>query len=543
LQVASDTYADRIRLFRDLNLVSPDTHERVIAAYRSATDVLSTQLGLGSRIVSRRHQETFGEYFVAPSGRYSDLEADDLASINQAKATLTGSLQGAIMQVNEFLGSSFGDLLKQRDLTGLLEAPEFQRALYLSDLFNINPHPNVYERHLKRFVLDKRAFHGRPISAFIVGPAGFGKTSFCRWHTIEDDRLFSQQQHGWISVYIALHKLTRQELLTLEETVASYARATVKYFSRTTSSKEGFRIYLDGLDEVIDEDDRGRVLALLRQKPAIDGPAAYVVTSRDYLIGSGTLGIPRLSLAVLSDEKVLELSRLWLQDPILVKELKAQLDATPSLKDLARIPLLGTLIILVFRRTKGLPENKLRLYECFIGLLCSGWDLAKGVQRGARHKAEFKILVLRRVAFHVHTDRSKSFSPSNVNNVLRELDVKFDSEEAALLVDELLTDGVIQRSGADLEFRHLSFQEYLAAVDLFHDPLRDNAGSCLESYLEGDNWYRDVLQFYVLLVRDPVSAVRWIDREIQTRKISKGSRTKVAIESLKNVARHGLMGL
>ena len=53
--------------------------------------------------------------------------------------------------------------------------------------------------------------------------------------------------------------------------------------------------------------------------------------------------------------------------------------------------------------------TRVKLYETFIGLLCSGWDLAKGIQGRARHKAEFKILVLRRLAFHTHIERKKIF--------------------------------------------------------------------------------------------------------------------------------------
>ncbi|MGH9632297.1 MAG: hypothetical protein ACRD7E_28670, partial [Bryobacteraceae bacterium] len=174
-------------------------------------------------------------------------------------------------------------------------------------------------------------------------------------------------------------------------------------------------------------------------------------------------------------------------------------------------------------------------------LLCSGWDLAKGVQRRARHKAEFKTLVLRRLAFRAHSEKKKSFPISSLNAVLREFEVRFDEEDSELLLHELLTDGVVHKSAGELEFRHLSFQEYLAAIDLLHDPLREHAGSYLESYLTGDSWYKDVLHFYVQLLREPVAAARWIDREVHARKIPK-SAGKPGIRSLRDAARLGISG-
>jgi hypothetical protein len=48
------------------------------------------------------------------------------------------------------------------------------------------------------------------------------------------------------------------------------------------------------------------------------------------------------------------------------------------------VPLLGTLVIAVFKKMKSLPESKIKLYEIFVELMCGGWDLAKNVRRDTR---------------------------------------------------------------------------------------------------------------------------------------------------------------
>lgn len=55
-------------------------------------------------------------------------------------------------------------------------------------------------------------------SALITGPAGYGKTTFCRWHAIRDANKLVQKQASILPVYRALHPLSRGTLGTFEET-------------------------------------------------------------------------------------------------------------------------------------------------------------------------------------------------------------------------------------------------------------------------------------------------------------------------------------
>jgi predicted NACHT family NTPase len=61
------------------------------------------------------------------------------------------------------------------------------------------------------------------------------------------------------------------------------------------------------------------------------------------------------------------------------------------------------------------------------------------------------------------------------------------------------------------EFAHLSFQEFLAAKDLIGDPLATRANNTLQSFPGGDNWWREVLLFYIGLSGKPRELRNWLN--------------------------------
>jgi hypothetical protein len=540
---ASESYSSKVRQFVHLGLLSPGTHEDLRQAYIVTEEIISAALARQTDVRWRDLNVKHPGCFIAPPTPFSELTEEDSTKLEAQKQRISARLAAGTSEINSLLGTPLRMSVSDSNIENLLGTDAFQRAIYLSDYFHFAPHRDVFEGNTKRIQVDRRVFHNRGISTLIVGQAGFGKTSFCRWHTLEDDKLFSQKAHGWVSVYIPLHKLDPQAFVDLAGTVAEHARQTSQYFGRVDQQREGYRIYLDGLDEVVEENARAKVLSLLRKNPPIDGPVAYVVTSRDYLVGQGTLGIRRLGLSLLSRDQVERLIRLWLGDETIARSLLRQLSELPALAELARIPLLGTLIILVFRRTRSLPTSRLQLYEAFVGLLCSGWDLAKGVQRAAHYKAEFKVLILRRLAYLVHRARRRTFNAVDLNRAIEELEIQSKDGDLSSLLDELLADGVVHSVGNDLEFRHLSFQEYLAAVDIFHDPRRGKAGAFLAEYLRGDNWYREALQFFLLSVKDSVAGEQWIDEECDARGIRRSNRVRERMHVLQRAAKQGVAGL
>jgi len=95
------------------------------------------------------------------------------------------------------------------------------------------------------------------------------------------------------------------------------------------------------------------------------------------------------------------------------------------------------------------------------------------------------------------------------------------------LLQELIEDGLIVCSGNIYYFSHQSFQEYLAAKDLA-DPTGKRQTQVLRWYLEGKDWWREVILFFIATQR-PQDVEIWIRKEagqLTPRSVQMGSRIR-----------------
>jgi hypothetical protein len=76
-------------------------------------------------------------------------------------------------------------------------------------------------------------------------------------------------------------------------------------------------------------------------------------------------------------------------------------------------------------------------------------------------------------------------------------------------LQEIIEDGLLVRVGSLLLFAHLSFQEFLAAKDL-QDPQGQRPKQTLSWYLNGKDWWKEVLGFYVTLTDRPGDTDEWV---------------------------------
>ena len=76
-------------------------------------------------------------------------------------------------------------------------------------------------------------------------------------------------------------------------------------------------------------------------------------------------------------------------------------------------------------------------------------------------------------------------------------------------LQDVVEDGLLVRVGTALTFSHLSFQEFLAARDL-RDPMGTRPKQALSWYFNGNDWWREVLSFYVTLSDRPGEIDEWL---------------------------------
>jgi len=82
------------------------------------------------------------------------------------------------------------------------------------------------------------------------------------------------------------------------------------------------------------------------------------------------------------------------------------------------------------------------------------------------------------------------------------------------LLNELRHDGLLVTTAAGVRFRHLSFQEYLAAEFLQGgDQSGQRAKPILRKFYGGDDWWHDVLGFYVTRTSNPTVMEEWLIKQ------------------------------
>ena len=353
----------------------------------------------------------------------------------------------------------------------------------------------------------------------IVGAPGYGKTSFCRWHALQDAENYNAGKSAVLPVYVPLHRLSREDIHTFDKAFLGHLGQSalvgnVKSSSRKTSEK--VRVYLDGLDEVSSISLRQQIVRLAKNSIKADSKYQVILTSRNHIYAPYLNWFPRIALGGFEEDDIKALIVQWLgkktEDS---KKFYEQLRGIPTLNSLMRTPLLATLIILVFRQTGRLPENRTRLYEVFIELLSGGWDIAKRVLRKSKFGQRVKIPVLKSLAALLHERRRREFGKDEIKLAIRATLSKAMLNDWELMRDEFIEDGLIAKSGNIFQFSHFSFQEFLVAKDYIGHPNPTKINNAVISLLRGDDWWKEPVGFYIGLSGNPREITSWLNAHIR----------------------------
>ena len=352
--------------------------------------------------------------------------------------------------------------------------------------------------------------------ALITAPAGFGKTSFCRWNVLNDLKDLKEEHSKIIPILIPLHQVAIDEGTTATDLFFS-SKSLAEMWSSRTAPDTGkvlrrFRLYLDGLDEVPDHKKQRAIMRLASDLKALEPTVHIVLTGREHVAGSHPNTMSRLHVAEMNDAQINELFDQWFSDFGDRKAaFKKQLEAVPSIKQVMSVPLLATLVLSVYESTSTLPESRIRLYDMFIALMAGGWDVAKRVHRETQFGPQPKTTVLQYLAGRLQLNESREASRSQFSAAVRILLPALEARSTALL-EEIVHDGLLVPVAGGYAFSHLSFQEYLAAKDLM-EPRGTKASEALGRYLNGNQWWKEVLSFYVALSGQPKEMENFIRGE------------------------------
>lgn len=355
--------------------------------------------------------------------------------------------------------------------------------------------------------LAKPGKKGRP-SAVLLGDPGSGKTTLLRFAAV------------WFAGGVKIEGATapKKSVLPLFLPFREYVQACAKNecsllnfledqaanhlqvklpegFLETAIEKGDAVLLLDGLDEVGDSGARQamleRVLAFCAQYPRLP----VLITSRVAGYDEAPLpkeergGFRHFRLASFSDKDLALFVRNWyaVQEPVDsaardegVEDLSAAFRADPRVRELAKNPLLATLIALVHRFEAHLPGERAKLYELCIKTLLETWPAARK-RRFEEIDEGLQRAYLEDLALRMQEERKLSASRVVVIGLERLVSTlveillarnKEDPEVVRRRIERWVqhldqgTGLLVEQRPSMYAFFHFSFLEYLAACAL-----------------------------------------------------------------------------
>jgi hypothetical protein len=276
-------------------------------------------------------------------------------------------------------------------------------------------------------------------------------------------------------------------------------------------------LLIDGLDEIHSDADRAAFVANLEMFLNDYPKVRLVVTSREagFALVAPTIArfCARWGIAPLGEEAIRLLSRYWHRLMVGISaasdvEAEAVADRIigyPALRRLAENPLLLTMLLVVKHGAGQLPVDRVGLYEravevlldtwnikghaplntkeCVPQLACVAYELLKAGKQTATKEELLSIIETARREIA----RIKLYAHGTPDEFLRRVELR----------SSLLVEAGHQVQGARTvpfyQFRHLTFQEYLAAVAASGGyylayAQKDNVLTPLEEFLTAEEW-------------------------------------------------------
>mgnify|MGYP000148814754 CR=1 FL=1 len=274
-------------------------------------------------------------------------------------------------------------------------------------------------------------------------------------------------------------------------------------------------LLLDGLDEVVGSTALQRVAETILAAGRAFPRSPLLVTCRSLDYEAERLrqlpGVPTQTLADLTDEQIARFVAAWYAELAAsgrrtaaqatddTRALSQAIAAQPELRELARLPLLLTVMALVHTNKGALPDARALLYKECIDLLLLRWRQPQGepdllARLGLPQFRSSDLLTLMAgLGFAAHEAAERDPKQAAVSADLNESHLiallaagfaQYDATRKHALA-ELVLEALAQRNGLLLQrgpgvyaFPHRTFQEFLAGYHLLRQ--RDYQKRCLE---------------------------------------------------------------
>ena len=355
---------------------------------------------------------------------------------------------------------------------------------------------------------------------FILGKPGAGKTTFLKYIAIKA----AEQTIDKVPVFVSLKEWADSGLELMAYIVERFEICgfpSAQLFVEELLESGGALVLFDGLDEVNQDtgqrDKQTREMNNFVEK--FDRTQCLItcrIAANDYSFQPFTY----VEIADFTEKQIKTFVNNWFRnedgerDSRTSKRFLADFakENNKGLRDLARTPLLLTLLCLAFDETLTFPRRRVEIYEEAIDALLKKWDASRRISRDNVYRKlsrGHKENLFAQVAAKTF-ERNEYFIPQKelersivdyVKNVPPHDTNEATDGEAILKAIEAQHGIFVERARGVYSFSHLTFQEYFTAKQIVANATKQNLKEFTQKHCLDGRW-REVFLLTVSLLPD-----------------------------------------
>ncbi len=377
----------------------------------------------------------------------------------------------------------------------------------------------------------------------IIGDPGSGKTTLLKHYALS---CLNEQRYGEFGFgepvnvfFLPLRELNIGDGsdISLADNLAAWAKKQflaidAAHFSDWLDQPSTL-VLLDGLDEISDKEDRIAVCKWIDSTVGRFTRAKFVVTSRStgYRKGDGIeieADHLRADIMDFSPQQQAEFLHRWFkaafcgeippagdqavwrteQEQKATKKADAilaflALDKNRSLRPLAGVPLLLQIMAMLWKEREYLPGSRLELYDAALNYLLDYRDRRRGLYPKLSAQDARRVLSPVSLIMQEELKKDEIDRLEMQQQMQGQLDTLYNSLPASDFCRNLVDRAglLVEYGEKEYLFRHKSFREYLAGVQLVKNIHKQDSLNKLVSHF-GDDWWTEVFRFFIGHVED-----------------------------------------
>lgn len=353
---------------------------------------------------------------------------------------------------------------------------------------------------------------------FILGKPGAGKTTFLKYLTLKA----AEQTIDKVPIFITLKHWAesgRELLPFVVERFDICGFPEAEKFAESLLTSGTAMVLFDGLDEVNQEGgQRDRQISAMSDFIDKYDQTQYLITCR---LAANEYSFERFTYVEIADFSERQIETFvgnWFRDNDGAKDKETSTKFlnefnrpdNKGLRDLARTPLLLTLLCLAYDETLTFPQRRVEIYKEALDALLKKWDSSRRIKRDEIYRKlslGHKENMLSRIAAETF-ERNEYFIPQTELELLIAEYIKnvppHDTDEAAdgevILRSIAAQHGLlVERARSIYSFSHLTFQEYFTARYIAANLSNKALQKLIEQHASDPRWHEVFLLLTSLL--------------------------------------------